>query len=308
MAVDWTNSNIVVTGGSGFVGSFLVDELRTRGVAGKNLKVVCTATHDLRSTEAAQDAVDGADIVFHLAAVTGGIQYCINHPASQYFESTVIDLNVFKAAADKKVKKVIGIGNAFAFGGGLEMPLNTEKLFVGLPGVNHLGLGSMKRNLATIATIYHKEFGLDSTIVYSSNVFGPGDTTDLTHAHVIPSLILKCLKDPKLVVWGDGSSTRDFLYGTDCARMLASTAEVENLPRYFCGGSGIEVSVNELVEVITTATGFTGEVEFDISKHGGDSRRVFDASEAKNLIGFSPNISFKEGIEKTVNWYRGILN
>lgn len=303
--MDWAGKRVLVTGGAGFLGSYVVENLiERRGVPREQIVVPRSADLDLSAFENCVKAVDGCQVVIHLAAVTGGIAFSRSHPASQYFQSTRIDLNLVKAACEAGVEKLVAIGNLFAYASDAPVPLREESLFDGLPTDAHRGVGSLKRNLALIADLYYREFGLPMTVVYSANAYGPGDSLDPKHAHVIPSLIMKCFRDKELVVWGDGSPTRDFLYASDVAEGLLRAAEQLEPPHYVNIGSGREISVRELVDLISQLTGFKGTISYDTSKSGGDARRCTSVDRARREIGFEAAVPVEEGMKRTVEWYQ----
>jgi GDP-L-fucose synthase len=301
----WQGKRVVVTGGAGFVGSQVVNLLLNEiGLPADFVAVPRSSDCDLRNIENARRAIGGADIVIHLAAVTGGIAFSRAFPASQYRDSTLIDLNVLEASREAGVKKVVQIGNLFAYATEVPSPLDESSLFHGLPGESHRGIGCLKRNLAVMADLYYRQHGLPVVTVFSANAYGPGDSMDLRHSHVIPSLIMKCLSQPALEVWGDGTPTRDFLFVEEVARGLLLAAEGLAPPCYINLGSGHEVSVRQIVEWIVEFTGFKGLVSFDASKGGGDARRCVSTESASQKLGFKSEVSMQEGLRRTVEWYR----
>ncbi len=301
----WRGKRVLVTGGAGFIGSYVVEKLTGElGIPVEAVRVPRSSDCDLRRYDDCVRAVDGCDIVIHLAAVTGGIAFSRAHPASQYHDSTHIDLNVFRAAQQAGVKKVVAIGNLFAYAADAPIPLHERDLFEGLPTDAHRGVGWMKRNLAVVSDLYQREFNFPIAVVYSANAYGPRDSVDTKHAHVIPSTIMKCLSQRELVVWGDGTPTRDFLFADDVALGLVLAAERLEGSQFMNLGSGTEVSIRELVELITHFTGFAGPVSYDSSKAGGDARRCTSVDRAAELLGFAPRHNIRDGIEATVKWYR----
>jgi GDP-L-fucose synthase len=304
-AAFWRGKRVLVTGGGGFIGSYVVAKLTGElGLPAASVRAPRSRDCDLRRFDDCARAVEGCDVVIHLAAVTGGIAFSRAHPASQYHDSTQIDLNVFRAAQAAGVQKVVAIGNLFAYAADAPIPLHERDLFEGLPTDAHRGVGWMKRNLAVVADLYQREFGFPIVVVYSANAYGPRDSLDPTHAHVIPSTIMKCLSQRELVVWGDGTPTRDFLFADDVALGLLLAAERLEGSQFVNLGSGKEVSIRELVELITKYSGFVGPVSYDAGKAGGDARRCTSVDRARELLGFSPRHDIRAGIESTVRWYR----
>jgi GDP-L-fucose synthase len=296
---------VLVTGGAGFIGSYVVQKLQHEfGVPAANIRIPRSSTCDLRVYDNCRKAALHCNIVIHLAAVTGGIGFSRAYPATQYHDSTLIDLNMVKAAREAGVEKFVAIGNLFAYAGDAPIPLQETDLFHGLPTEAHRGVGWMKRNLAIAAELNHREFGFPMVVVYSANAYGPRDSLDPKHAHVIPSTIMKCFLQKELSVWGDGTPTRDFLYADDVAAGLLLAAEKLDSPSYLNLGSGSEISVRSLIELITKYTKFAGPVSFDATKAGGDARRCVSVARGGALLGFKPSYSMSSGIERTVNWYR----
>jgi GDP-L-fucose synthase len=301
----WKDKRVLVTGGAGFIGSYVVSNLvQRRGVSSDNIVVPRSRDHDLRNLDACLEVAAGCDVVIHLAAVTGGIAFSRAYPATQYYSSTLIDLNVVEAARRAGVSKLVAIGNVFAYAPEAPLPLAEQNLFDGVPASAHRGVGWLKRNLALVADLYHREFGLPMCVIYSANAYGPGDGLDPLHAHVIPSTIMKCLRQSELVVWGDGTPTRDFLYAADVAEGLLLAAEKLPGGEYVNLGSEHEVSIREIVSLIAELSEFRGPITYDPSKSGGDRRRVSSAAKARELLGFVPETSLREGLQRTIEWYR----
>jgi GDP-L-fucose synthase len=301
----WKDKRVLVTGGGGFLGSYVVENLiRERGVPAGSVVVPRSRENDLRDLESCWRVVQGCDIVIHLAAVTGGIGFSQTYPASQYYDCSLMDLNMTAAARRAGVQKMVAIGNLFAYAADAPIPLAEETLFHGLPAPAHRGVGCVKRNLAILADVYHRQYRFPMVVVYSANAYGPRDSLDPVHAHVIPSTIMKCFRDESLAVWGDGTATRDFLFAGDIAEALLLAAEKLEPPAFVNVGSESEVSIRQLVEMITRLTGFRGEVTYDVSKSGGDARRAASAAQARALLHFQPRVSMEEGLKSTVEWYR----
>jgi GDP-L-fucose synthase len=300
----WQGKRVLVTGGAGFLGSYVVENLiQKRGIPVGDVVVPRSSEYDLRNFESCMAIVRGCHVVIHLAAVTGGIGLSQAHPASQYYNSSLIDLNVTEAARRAGVEKMVAIGNLFAYAADAPAPLTEETLFQGLPAGAHRGVGWLKRNLALLADLYHREYRFPMVVVYSANAYGPRDSLDAVHAHVIPATIMKCFRDKELVVWGDGSPTRDFLFAADIAEGLLLAAEKLEAPAFVNIGSECEISVRELIELIVRYTGFRGKVTYDVSKGSGDARRVASATKAHQSLGFRPATPIDVGLKCTVEWY-----
>lgn len=301
----WAGKRVVVTGGAGFLGSYVVDNLiHRRGVHASQIVVPRSHTHDLRKLDACLEVLAGARVVIHLAAITGGVGFARAHPASQYFECSLMDMNVAEAARRTGVQKLVTLGNLFAYSADAPLPLTEDHLFLGAPSAVHRGIGSLKRNLALLSELFHREYGLAMVVIYSANAYGPRDSLDPVNSHVIPSLIMKCLRDRELVVWGDGTPTRDFLFAEDVAEALLLASEALEAPAWINIGSEREISIRDLVDLIVRRTGFQGPVTFDATRGGGEMRRLASAGLARAKIGFRPQTPIEEGLKQTVEWYR----
>lgn len=300
----WTGKRVLVTGGGGFIGHAVVAALRGEGVTGGDLVVPRSSTHDLRDPDRCRAAVAGCDVVIHLAAPTGSIAFSRSHPASQYHDCMLINLNLLAAARAAGVERVIALGNLLAYPADADVPYREEKVHVGPVPPAYLGIGQSKRDLINLAEMYRAEYGFHVVNVLGANAYGPHDHFDGVQAHVIPATIVKCFRDEDLVVWGDGSPTRDFLFVDDLARgLLQAGAELE--PAGLVNiASGTEVSIRELVTLIATLSGFRRRVVFDASRPGGDQRRVASTTRADALLGFSPRVSLDEGLRRTIDWYQ----
>ncbi len=300
----WNEKKVLITGGAGFIGSYVVRNLiEKRGVKAPNIIVPRSKDHDLRNLDNCVRVVEGCQVVIHLAAVTGGIYFSRTYPAKQYYDSSLIDMNMIEAACSEGVEKFVAIGNLFAYAGDVPIPIKEEYLFNGLPTDAHRGVGWFKRNLALLADLYCRQYKMPMVVVYSANAYGPGDTLDAAHAHVIPATIMKCFQEKKLIVWGDGSPTRDFLFVEDVAEGLLLAAEKLDPPDYVNIGSGNEISIKKLVEYIVQFSEFKGNVDFDVTKSGGDARRCTDINKAVSLMNFKPSTTMEEGLKRTVEWY-----
>lgn len=301
----WKNKKILITGSSGFIGKHVVKNLLEKRMVDKpQLRLVNSQSDDLRVFENAKEVTKDIDIILHLAANVGGVQYSSTHPATQFSNCSLIDLNVFEAATQNNVGKLVAPSSAVAYSPIAPSPLKESDLFLGTPAPSGYGYGFAKRNTVILAKAYHQEKGLSAVVVIPANSYGPGQSFDLQSGHVIPSLIYKCLTQPSLTVWGDGTSVRDFLYAEDFAEGVLLAAEKLNSPDPINLGSGVGVSIKQLVEEITTLCNFKGQVRYDSSKPGGQKERTVDISRARSLLAFEPSWSIHDGLKKTIEWIK----
>lgn len=244
------------------------------------------------------------ELVFHLAGDIGGVGYSSQHPAQQYYNCALVDLQVLEAAKDEGVKKMVLVSSACAYPQRAPVPLKEKDLFQGLPAQSHDGYGMAKRMTIFLADVYRREYGLNVVVVVPNNMYGPGDEFDLEKGHVIPSLIRRCLTQKTLVVWGDGSPTRDFLYVKDGAEGIILAMEKLETFQPVNLGTGVETSIKKLVGLIVKHTNFQGSVRYDPTKPMGQRKRSVNISKAKKLLGYQPKWSLDEGIKETVSWYK----
>lgn len=302
----WKDKRVLVTGGAGFIGSFVVDNLlQKRGLQPENIVVPRSCNCDLRILENCQRIVEGCQVVIHLAASTGGIAFSSRHPASQYYDCMLMNLHLLEASRQMGVEKFVGIGNILVYPSAAPSPLEERQLHEGKIAETHMGIGMAKRDLVMAAEMYHKEFGLRAVNVLSANTYGPRDRFDPETAHVIPATIVKCHTQEKLVVWGDGKPTRDFIYVEDVAEGMLLAAEKLEPPNYYINiASAQEISIGDLARLIAKLCDFKGQIEFDQSKSGGDLRRCASSAMAREILGFVPTVDIEEGLKPTIAWYR----
>lgn len=304
--IDLKTKNILVTGGNGFIGTVLVDNLiKIRNVPSEQIFIPDLKKDDLLDIENCRRIMrdNHVQIVIHLAARTGGLGWATKFPATLYYSNVLMDLNVVEAAKDNKVEKVQLVSSACAYPLETSYPMTEENIWNGLPQETNLSYGIAKRIEIVQAMAYRKEFGMKIGIVIPNNAYGPGDNFHPEYSHVIPSLIRQCLEgvDP-LVVWGDGTPTRDFFYVKDFAEGVVAATERLEGPEFVNLGSGTETSIRQLVERIVSLTGYKGKVVFDPSKPMGQPRRSVSIEKARRLLQFEPKYDLERGLRETIEW------
>ncbi len=309
--IDLKTKTILVTGGNGFIGKAVVENLiKERGVDPARIIVPDSEKDDLRDLANCKRLMseNGVQVIIHLAAKTGGLGWATKFPASLYYSNVLMDLNVVEAAKDCKVEKVLMVSSACAYPLHTTYPMVEENIWNGLPQETNLSYGIAKRMELVQADIYRKEFGMNIAVVIPNNAYGPGDSFHPEHSHVIPSLIRQCLAgvDP-LVVWGDGTPTRDFFYVKDFAEAVITGAEKLEGPDFVNIGSGTETSIKDLVEMIAKLTDYKGTITFDPTKPMGQPRRIVSIEKARKLLGFEPKHNLEQGLRETIEWYKTSL-
>jgi GDP-L-fucose synthase len=304
MSWKWESLRICITGGAGFIGGHLVNGLLERGVQRDQIIIPRRRDCDLIELECARRAVEGCDLVIHAAAVVGGIHYNQAYPGEVYYRNSLLNLMVLEACRLESVPKTVCVSSACAYPLTAPVPLLEESLFDGPPEPTNAPYGFAKRMLVVQAQAYHQQYGMNIVSVIPFNAFGPGDNFDPKTSHVIPALIRKCHHDKELVVWGDGSPTRNFLYVEDFAEGILLAAEHLNRPEPVNIGTDEETSIRDLVDHIVRESGFRGTVTWDTSKPNGQPKRSADITRAREWIHYSPKHSFVEGLQQTIAWYR----
>jgi GDP-L-fucose synthase len=293
---------VAVTGGEGFLGSALVAALRE---AGADVRVVRHSEHDLRTAEGARQAVDGAEVVFHLAAAVGGIGFNLRNPALLIHDNLLLSAQIFEQSHLAGVDRLVAVSTVCCYPENSPVPFSEEDIWTGYPEPSNAPYGIAKRTLLTLSDAYWKQYGFRSCTPILTNLYGPGDHDDLEDAHVIPALIRKFLAaseqpEQPIEIWGTGAATRDFLYVDDAATALMLAAERAEEPLVVNVGSGVETSIAELVKLIAELTGFGGELVWDRQRPDGQARRRVDVTRARMLLGFEPRVTLAEGLRRTV--------
>lgn len=306
--MDIKDSKILVTGGSGFLGSHVVEKLAAGGVPAENIFVSRSGEFDLRNFEDCKRAVEGQDIVIHLAAKVGGIGFNQAKPGELFYDNIVMGAQMIEAAHEAGVKKFVAMGTVCAYPKFTPSPFREEDLWNGYPEETNAPYGLAKKALLVQAQAYRKEYGDNVVFLLPVNLYGPRDNFKPESSHVIPALIKK-VADAKnkgsdhIDVWGTGRATREFLYVEDAAEGIVLATERFDKPDPVNLGSGKEISIKSLIELICRFMGFKGELRWDATKPDGQPRRMLDTSRAEKEFGFRAKTDFEEGLKKTIEWY-----
>jgi len=305
--IDWRSKKVLVTGGAGFLGTYVVKILRDRGAL--HIDIPRSKDCDLTIRENCAKVVKDIDIVFHLAAKVGGIGLNLEEPGRLFFENLIMGIQLMEEARRAGVEKLITVGTICSYPKFTPIPFSEDNLWDGYPEETNAPYGLAKKMLLVQSQAYRQQYGFNSIVLFPTNLYGPGDNFDPRSSHVIPALIRKIYEAKKnglesIVVWSDGSPTRDFLFVEDAARGIVMATERYNKSDPVNLGTGREVSIRELVKMICKLMEFKGRVEWDTSKPGGQPRRCVSIERAKKEFGWEPQVSLLEGLRKTINWYR----
>ncbi len=304
----WGSRRILVTGGTGFLGSYIVEKLRRRCV--QEVFAPTREAYDLRVAEAVQRMY--ADlrphVVIHLAAVVGGIGANRERPGEFFYDNLIMGAQLMEIARQRQIEKFVSIGTVCAYPKQTPIPFREEDLWNGYPEETNAPYGLAKKMLLVQGQAYRQQYGFRSIFLLPVNLYGPRDHFDPHVSHVIPALIRKCLdardtKAREIVVWGDGSPTREFLYVEDAAEAIVLATEKYDGSDPVNIGSGVEISIRDLVHLIAELTEFRGAVRWDVGQPNGQPRRRLDTSRADQAFGFRATTGFREGLERTIAWY-----
>jgi GDP-L-fucose synthase len=300
--------NVLVTGGGGFLGSSLVERLQT---AGHEPFVARRRDYDLTVAEEAERLFADArpEVVFHLAAEVGGIGANRANPGRYWYANLLMGTHVLEQSRLAGVRKLVLLGTICAYPKFAPVPFREDDLWKGYPEETNAPYGVAKKALLVGAQAYREQYGLNAIYLLPVNLYGPGDNFDLESSHVIPALVRKMIEaqergDREVVLWGDGSPTREFLYVEDCAEGIFLAGERYDGAEPVNLGTGEEISIRELAELVAELTGYGGEIVWDTSRPNGQPRRQLDVSRAEQLFGFRAGTGLRDGIERTVGWYR----
>jgi GDP-L-fucose synthase len=304
----WSGKRVLVTGGGGFLGRYVVGLLKKKGC--RHIFVPRRKEYDLREAGIVKKVIAKAkpDIVLHLAAVVGGIGANQKYPGQFFYDNIMMGVQLMEESRQAGVKKFLSIGTICAYPKFAKIPFKEEDLWSGYPEETNAPYGLAKKMLLVQSQAYRQQYGFNAVFLLPVNLYGPGDNFSEEYSHVIPALIKKCVEakrrgDASITVWGTGKATREFLYVEDAARAIVTAAEKFNGEEPVNIGAHYEISIRELVSLIVRLTGFKGQIIWDTTKPDGQPRRKLDTSRAKKLFGFQAKTSLDAGLRKTIRWY-----
>lgn len=301
------DAKITVTGGSGFLGRQVVHELKSMGA--EKLLIPRSRDHDLREMSQCLEVTRDQDVLIHLAAHVGGIGLNREKPGELFYDNAIMGIQLIEAARRNKVKKVVVVGTICAYPKFTPVPFKEEHLWDGYPEETNAPYGVAKKALLVQLQSYRQQYGMNGIFLLPVNLYGPHDNFDLRSSHVIPALIRK-IQDAmdqgssEVVIWGDGTPTREFLYVDDAAQGIVMAAENYEGAEPVNLGNGREIAIKDLTHIIAEVMGYRGKFVWDETKPNGQPRRALDTNRARNWFGFTANTSFENGLKNTVEWYR----
>ena len=301
---------ILITGGSGFLGYHIVKNLvQEKGVSRNQIIIPRSQNMDLRVWENCRKVVTKSELVIHLAARVGGIGFNQKNPATLFYDNIIMGAQLMEAARLEGVQKFVQIGTVCSYPKFTPVPFREEDLWNGYPEETNAPYGIAKKALLVMAQSYRQQYGMNVIYLVPVNLYGPKDNFDLQSSHVIPALIRKFIeaiesKEEKVTVWGTGKASREFLYVEDAAEGIIAATENYDKPNPVNLGTGKEVSIKQLVDLIAQHTGFKGQIIWDTSKPDGQPRRCLDTSRARKEFAFEAKTDLSSGLKKTIEWYR----
>ncbi|MDY6854711.1 MAG: GDP-L-fucose synthase [Thermodesulfobacteriota bacterium] len=305
----WVDKRVLITGGAGFLGSFVIEKLKDRGC--RNIFIPRSRDYDLVSMEGVRRIYEDANpqVVIHLAAKVGGIGANRNNPGKFFYDNLMMGVQMMEIGRQHGIDKFIAIGTICAYPKFASVPFKEDDLWNGYPEETNAPYGLAKKMLLVQSQAYRQQYGFNSICLFPVNLYGPNDNFDPESSHVIPALIKKCVDAIKtgkkeIIVWGTGRPTREFLYVEDAAQGILLAAEKYNKSDPVNIGAGFEIRIKDLVHLIVDLSGFKGEIVWDDSKPDGQPRRMLDTSRAKNEFGFTANTDFEQGLKRTIEWYK----
>ena len=302
-------ARILLTGGAGFLGSHVNENLIRRGVSRRNIVIPRSESSDLRVWENCKKAVENIDLVVHLAARVGGIGFNQMNPATLFYDNIIMGTQLIEAARQEGVKKFVQVGTVCSYPKFSPIPFRERNLWNGYPEETNAPYGIAKKALLVMAQAYRKQYGFNVIYLIPVNLYGPRDNFDLEVSHVIPALIRKFTqavnkKEKKVIVWGTGKASREFLYVEDAAEGIITAAEKYDKSEPVNLGTGEEITIRKLVYLIAEIVGFKGKIVWDTTRPDGQPRRTLETSRAKKEFGFEARTDLISGIKKTLNWYK----
>jgi GDP-L-fucose synthase len=302
------DKKFLVTGGAGFLGSNLVSQLKKKVADHSQIIIPRSKDLDLRNWDNCLKVLDNVDIVIHLAAKVGGIGYNQAHPAELFYDNAIMGIQLLEAARRKDIEKFVVVGTVCAYPKFTPVPFKEEDIWNGYPEETNAPYGLAKKMLLVQAQAYREQYGFNSIYLLPVNLYGPGDNFNPESSHVIPALIKKFVDaknkgEKEVEIWGTGKASREFIYVEDAARGILLATEKYNSKDPVNIGSGKEITIKELVDIISNEVGYNGEIKWDLSKPDGQPRRCLNTDKAKTAFSFEAKVSIEEGIEKTVDWY-----
>jgi GDP-L-fucose synthase len=306
--MEWSELKVVVTGGAGFLGRVVCRRLQERGC--RKITVPLVEQYDLTREDAVRRMYEdfAPDVVFHLAAVVGGIGANRAHPGRFFYDNMAMGLHLVEHARRYGLRKFVHVGTVCAYPKFAPVPFREESLWDGYPEETNAPYGVAKKALFVMLDGYKRQYGLNSAVVVPVNLYGPGDNFDPASSHVIPALIRKCDEAARtgadhVTCWGTGSVSREFLYVEDAAEGVIRAAECLSDPVPINLGTGREIRIRDLAILIARLTGFSGEIVWDPSQPDGQPRRCLDTSRAREMLGWEARVGFEEGLRRTIDWY-----
>jgi len=308
MSLHWPTERVVVTGGAGFLGSYVIEELRRRGAT--DIFVPRSKDYDLVDMEAVKRLYRDArpTLLVHMAARVGGIGANRDNPGKFFYDNLMMGVQLIEVARQVGLKKLVALGSICAYPKFCPVPFREEDLWNGYPEETNAPYGIAKKALLVQSDAYRRQYGLSSVVLFPVNLYGPRDNFDLHSSHVIPALIRKCVEarergDRKVVVWGTGAASREFLHARDAAEGIVAACERYDKSEAVNLGAGFEIAIRDLVSLVARLCRFDGEIVWDTSKPDGQPRRMLDTSRALREFGWRAKIPFEDGLRETIAWY-----
>ena len=308
MASFWPDKRVVITGGAGFLGSFVVEQLQAKGC--RQVIVPRSRDYDLVHMDAVRRLYADAnpDIVIHLAARVGGIGANQANPGRFFYDNLMMGSQLIEVGRQRAIEKFVAIGTICAYPKFAPIPFKEDDIWAGYPEETNAPYGLAKKMMLVQSQAYRQQYGFNSIILFPVNLYGPRDNFDLQTSHVIPALIRKCVeakegRTSEIVLWGDGTPTREFLYVEDAAEGILLAAEQYNHPQPLNLGTGEEIAIRTLATMIAAEIGYEGRIRWDTTKPNGQPRRCLDVSRIKQAIGFQAKHALRDGLRKTIHWY-----